>query len=1316
MDRLSKTVGKRMGIRRISIYHTGILLLLFCLFYFPFEFRFNQIQTAHNNFWHLGTGIALLFGIFGRPWSLPVIFAASLLNQTVIMGQPLSLNSFLFSLIFMLAVGALPNHIFQRTQVSLQLRTLRDTTYLILVVAISAAILTFGYIFASDNYTSQLSNQLMYIFLREFLGMLVVSYFWLVAFDSYNLSLQSKQMFPRAFETLLLKLRRISVRIWWEIVGLTVGSGVFAYVLINVFTQNSFHFFLILCLPTIWMSIRFGRDGNLYSISLLGLITLLTEGSIQINSSELLEFQLIGVIVAPLFLFLGCFVSDQRRTESALQSSINQFKVLSESAPVGICLLNSLGQIEMVNQFWQNLTGIQERDAIGQSLIHLLKDEDRETIKPIIEKLSTITAPTALSFRTNQPFGQTLWVMGNISRLPTETDQKPLFLCTLTDITNIKSSEQEIKKRQELLQSFINGLPDPAWLKDREGRYLAINRALVTLYNRDDYIGKRDDEIWDLAQAKTYMEADNQVVETRLPIRYETTATLPDGEHWFETVKTPIMVDGEVIATTGISRDISDRRKIANALVENERNLNGLLNNIPDLAWMKDASGKYQAVNGVFYTIFQIHPDSIVGKTSEEVFPPSISQLLDQSDDEVLILGRPKIIEEAMPNDAGAVSWYETIKMPVFNEQMKVTGLTAVARDITNRKRAEEAIQQRLDAERMIAGISTRLNGVHNQLTSSQITEILEEIGRFIHADRCIYITFNEDESFNNAFQWTGIAHDDFHPTISASAWNAFNWLGKKIRVTRSIRLQRVIDLPEEARPEIEYALSTNITSLLLIPFGDISQKIQAVVVAETITDERAWSDSDEQILITIGEMLGTTIARVQSEERVRQAESRYRMLVEQISAVVYIDDVDEFSSGIYISPQIQDLVGYTAQEMIDDPHLFWKIIHPDDRDRVLNENNRTNLTGEPFQMEYRLTSKSGQTIWVEDHGVLFYDEEQKKRWFGVIYNVSHRKQIEEALFESEARFHGLFEHSPIALYEEDFSKIKKRLDQMTRQGVTDLREYLRNHPKEVAHLIGNLELLDANHAAVRLSCYETRRELFESFSSARQLKPDDLFIEELVHIAAGETNFEVEGANDFLEGEVRHHHVNVMVLPGHEASFDHVIIAVSDITERKNTEERLVFLSTHDSLTNLYSRSYFETEMARMQQSRQYPISILMTDVDNLKETNDQFGHAAGDKIIMRAAQLLRNSFRPEDVVARLGGDEFAVLIPHTDRTGAEKLLDRLQTMLKHDNENSNSKNTLSLSMGIATAETGMDLTDVLKEADRMMYEEKTKNHHDRA
>jgi len=160
------------------------------------------------------------------------------------------------------------------------------------------------------------------------------------------------------------------------------------------------------------------------------------------------------------------------------------------------------------------------------------------------------------------------------------------------------------------------------------------------------------------------------------------------------------------------------------------------------------------------------------------------------------------------------------------------------------------------------------------------------------------------------------------------------------------------------------------------------------------------------------------------------------------------------------------------------------------------------------------------------------------------------------------------------------------------------------------------------------------------------------------------------------------------------------------DITERKQVEEELKFLSFHDKLTGLYNRAFFEKEVERLDTARQLPISIIIGDVNGLKLVNDVFGHQAGDKLLKKIAQILKDSCRKEDIVARWGGDEFAILLPGVDQETAEGVCKRIK--IGCDNAEGD-RIQLSIALGTATKkDPAKDIKEVIKEAENKMYKSK--------
>jgi PAS domain S-box-containing protein len=148
-----------------------------------------------------------------------------------------------------------------------------------------------------------------------------------------------------------------------------------------------------------------------------------------------------------------------------------------------------------------------------------------------------------------------------------------------------------------------------------------------------------------------------------------------------------------------------------------------------------------------------------------------------------------------------------------------------------------------------------------------------------------------------------------------------------------------------------------------------------------------------------------------------KEAEKRYRDLIEQLPLVTYVDE-PAVAPSIYISPQVESLLGYSADEWLGDPELFLKLLHPDDRERVLADHDRVFAVGESsWSFEYRLVARDGRTVWIRDDAIVVKDDGGKPLYVqGFLMDVTKQKDAEEAMRKSEERFRAMFHEAPIGV------------------------------------------------------------------------------------------------------------------------------------------------------------------------------------------------------------------------------------------------------------------------------------------------------------
>ncbi|NRR34357.1 CHASE domain-containing protein [Oxalobacteraceae bacterium] len=321
------------------------------------------------------------------------------------------------------------------------------------------------------------------------------------------------------------------------------------------------------------------------------------------------------------------------------------------------------------------------------------------------------------------------------------------------------------------------------------------------------------------------------------------------------------------------------------------------------------------------------------------------------------------------------------------------------------------------------------------------------------------------------------------------------------------------------------------------------------------------------------------------------------------------------------------------------------------------------------------------------------------------------------ALRAGEARFRSLYDHAPVALWEQDWSAVRTALAELAQSGIDDLPAYLRANPSQVRRMAGLVRILDVNAAALAQAGAPAGSKDVAALSLAQIFDDDggDCLLRVLCALAEGRQLFSCESSFRRLDGVARQNELTMLVMPGHTRSLDFVIVSTLDITERKRMNDELVVLATTDFLTGLPNRRAFmarlDDEQARLQRDLGGCAAVLMLDLDHFKRINDEFGHASGDTVLRHVAALMHDSQRKIDMVGRVGGEEFAILLPGAELEAAAAFAERLrQRMADSPVQLSSGKLlTVTVSVGIA-AMSGADASgDVaLIRADQALYRAK--------
>jgi diguanylate cyclase (GGDEF)-like protein len=323
------------------------------------------------------------------------------------------------------------------------------------------------------------------------------------------------------------------------------------------------------------------------------------------------------------------------------------------------------------------------------------------------------------------------------------------------------------------------------------------------------------------------------------------------------------------------------------------------------------------------------------------------------------------------------------------------------------------------------------------------------------------------------------------------------------------------------------------------------------------------------------------------------------------------------------------------------------------------------------------------------------------------IEDVTERENARRRLTDSENYAFGLFAYSPVSLWVEDFSSVKRLMDDVRARGVEDFRVFTDVHEEFVPRCISEIRVLDVNDRTLELFNAPDKATLLRSLPIVFRDETGPDFREQLIDLWGGKLFQQREVVNYTLDGTKLHLLLQFSVLPGHEGDWAQVLVGLTDISARKKAEAYLEYLGTHDVLTRTLNRSFFVDELNRLDRKGPHPVTIIIADLNGLKTANDELGHGVGDALLRRAGEVFGSLVSKPASVARIGGDEFAVLLPGTDAAGGEAVLASLAELIVLNNQYYPDFE-LSISTGIATSRPGDRLEQVVKRADMKMLHAK--------
>ncbi|GAB4418207.1 MAG: hypothetical protein Kow00106_14160 [Anaerolineae bacterium] len=696
-----------------------------------------------------------------------------------------------------------------------------------------------------------------------------------------------------------------------------------------------------------------------------------------------------------------------------------------------------------------------------------------------------------------------------------------------------------------------------------------------------------------------------------------------------------------------ILRDMSERQKAEQTLAEERNLLRTLIDLLPDYVYFKDRQGHYRLLNRASQTLLGVASEGeVIGKVPEDFFAPELASAYRTMDEQVLEAGQSFFnVEQTVTDHTGAAHTVLMTKIPLFDSAGEVQGLVAIARDITERKAFENTL----------AHYAARLNVLHTLqqgvLAGQPAQEIaLVALQGFCHLVPC----------WSASLALFDPARNDVLMIIVGENGETVCNAGEYVPLTQFNTPENVRQMRPAIVNDVKALPAPSVLQRRMAAYGVRAYLSAPLVVGDQVLGELALGDpqpgafgvAHRVIATQLADQLAIALSHVRLSEQVRrhneelqrrvaertQELERTRSRVEAIlnnssDAILLVRPTGTISQT---NLTFDRLFGYKPDELFDQPLTC--VAHPQSVPHFAQAIERVAQEGVVQQLEIVAQRKDGSTFDAEV-GLSRIPATAGRRGGMVCHlrDITERKRAESALLESEIRYRGLFEHAPVSLWEEDFSRVRMRIDALRAEGVTDFRRYFAEHPEAMQECAAEARILQVNQATLDLFELDSYDDLRATLADLAYDPQQQLLHEQVIALAEGQTRHASEQTFVTRTGRIIHAVVGLSVPPGSEQTWARILVYVIDITERKRAEEELrKALEKERELSDLKTRF-----VSMASHEFRTPLTTIVSSTEILERYFDRLGPDQKAKHFQRVRSASQHMTQLLDEVLLLGRAE---------------------------------------------------------------------------